>query len=110
MNNPLPEQPPENHELAGSAVGPTPAVPDPAVAERLALESKIQSLVQQGRNGANWFYWIAGLSLVNSVILLTGGNTFFFIGLGVTMMADAIATVVGQRSPDIGPLVKGVAF
>lgn len=42
------------------------------------------------KGGANWFYWIAGLSLVNSLIFLFGGNWSFFAGLGVTQILDAI--------------------
>lgn len=39
-------------------------------------------------SGAQWFWWIAGLSLVNSVILHAGGTTSFVIGLGFTQFAD----------------------
>ena len=36
------------------------------------------------KRGANWFYWIAGLSLVNTIGTITGGNFHFFLGLGIT--------------------------
>jgi hypothetical protein len=39
-------------------------------------------------SGARWFWWIAGLSLVNSVLLHSGSNTSFVIGLGFTLVAD----------------------
>lgn len=41
------------------------------------------------RSGARWFYWIAALSLVNSVLFLTGSQWGFAIGLGMTDLADA---------------------
>ena len=41
-------------------------------------------------SGARWFWWIAGLSLVNSVILHSGGGTSFVIGLGFTQIVDAL--------------------
>jgi hypothetical protein len=44
--------------------------------------------------GANWFYWIAALSLVNSVIALFNGNWSFLAGLGITQVIDAIAIQV----------------
>jgi len=44
---------------------------------------------------ANWFYWIAGLSLVNTIFAMTGGNFHFFLGLGITELTDAI------RSPQV---------
>ncbi len=40
--------------------------------------------------GANWFWWIAGLSVVNTVMIHSGSDRTFVIGLGFTLMADAI--------------------
>jgi hypothetical protein len=42
------------------------------------------------RSGANWLIWIAGLSLVNSVLFAIGSNWAFFLGLGATQFVDAI--------------------
>lgn len=55
--------------------------------------------VAQAKSGANWFYWIAGLSLINTLIFLFGGAWSFFAGLGVTQIIDA---VVSQLTPDSG--------
>jgi len=55
------------------------------IAERLKLEGQL-------RAGANWFFWIAGLSLINSLVFLFGGRFSFVIGLGVTQLVDGIAT------------------
>ncbi len=41
-------------------------------------------------SGARWFWWIAGLSLVNSVLMHSGSDRSFVIGLGITQVADAI--------------------
>lgn len=41
-------------------------------------------------SGASWFWWIAGLSIVNSVMVHSGGDTNFVIGLGFTLLADNI--------------------
>lgn len=76
-----------------------------AAAERFRLES-------QFRNGANWFFWIAGMSLINSLIGLFGGNWSFVIGLGLTQVIDAMLTTgdgeIGSRL--IGTLLTaGVA-
>jgi hypothetical protein len=48
--------------------------------------AKQTQLVQ---SGANWFIWIAGLSLVNSVLFAIGSNWAFFLGLGATQFVDA---------------------
>jgi hypothetical protein len=47
-------------------------------------------LAIQARNGANWFYWVAGLSLVNSLASVAGINWRFLLGLGVTQVVDAV--------------------
>jgi hypothetical protein len=75
-----------------------------------AVRLQCQALQQRGQNGANWFFWIAALSLVNSVILLSGSTVHFVIGLGVTFMADLIAKAVGDNNPNAATLVKGAAF
>lgn len=71
-----------------------------AVPERLTLETQFKS-------GANWFFWIAGMSLVNSVVGMFGGQWGFLIGLGITQVIDALLTTsdgdAGTRL--LGPLL-----
>ena len=69
-------------------VAPRVAAADPALALRL-------------KSGASWFYWIAGLSLINSIVALTGSNWRFIIGLGVTQVFD----VFGQSMSGGGKVV-----
>jgi len=57
--------------------------PAPTRAEVAAANPLVQS-------GARWFWWIAGLSLVNTVLFHSGSNTNFVIGLGITGLSDAI--------------------
>lgn len=45
----------------------------------------------QLKSGASWFYWIAGLSIINSIIALTGSGVGFILGLGITQFIDAFA-------------------
>lgn len=52
----------------------------------------------QAKSGANWFYWIAGLSLINSIIFLSGGNWSFFAGLGFTQVIDAIVSEINKSA------------
>lgn len=40
------------------------------------------------RDGANWFYWIAALSVINTMVTLFGGSWNFIIGLGITQIVD----------------------
>lgn len=53
------------------------------------------ALVAQMKSGASWFYWIAGLSLVNSIAAATGKEFHFVLGLGITQVFDAIGAEVG---------------
>lgn len=61
---------------------------EPSVDERSKLEARFKS-------GANWFFWIAALSLINSVIILTGHDWNFIVGLGTTLVIDAVAREAG---------------
>ena len=56
--------------------------PDSDVGRQLAL---------QVSGGANWFYWIAGLSIVNSIVNLYQGSWGFAAGLGINKLLDALS-------------------
>jgi hypothetical protein len=59
-----------------------------AVDDEKAAEEKLAARLKAG---ASWFYWIAGLSLVNTVIHLSGADWQFVLGLGITLLFDALA-------------------
>ncbi len=43
------------------------------------------------QSSARWFWWIAGLSAINSLVVHTGGGEFTFVlGLAVTQIGDAV--------------------
>ncbi|HEY8027149.1 MAG TPA: hypothetical protein VIF60_21590 [Burkholderiaceae bacterium] len=48
---------------------------------------------------ANWFYWIAGLSVVNLVAVLIGANFRFLIGLG---FSEALGEIAQQATANGG--------
>jgi hypothetical protein len=75
--------------------------------EQEKISANDYNLLNQTKSGANWFYWIAGLSIVNSLIFLFGGNWSFFAGLGVTQLIDAI---VDQVAGSEFSTVKIIAF
>src|SRR4030042_360415 len=74
--------------------------------EKQAMEVRLR-IEGQFKSGANWFFWIAGLSLVNSLILLAGGQWNFVVGLGITQLIDSIGV---SLSADVGVMGKAVAF
>jgi hypothetical protein len=65
-------------------------------------------LLSQAKGGASWFYWIAGLSVVNSLIFFYGGNWSFFAGLGITQIVDAIVFQLTQS--ESFSVIKIIAF
>ncbi len=69
--------------------------------ERLRIE-------HQAKGGADWFFWVAGLSIVNSLILLSGRNWSFIIGLGMTQFIDAIALMVAEEIGHIGKIIGAI--
>jgi hypothetical protein len=71
-----------------STTGP-PSTTPPRPTGPPAAVSETARQTQLVRSGANWFIWIAGLSLVNSVLFVAGSNWAFFLGLGATQFSDA---------------------
>ena len=72
---------------------PQPAAPKPVVSP---LEFKLR---YQNRlhSGANWFFWIAALSVINSVLMATESSINFIFGLAATQIIDALAYIFGQE-------------
>ena len=66
-----------------------------------------EELAQSFKSGANWFYWIAGLTLVTSVIAFGGGGIRFLISLGITQIIDGVADAIAA---DGGGAAKVVAL
>jgi hypothetical protein len=64
-------------------------------------------LTQRLKNGANWFYWIAGLTIITSVITFFGGGWRFFISLGTTQLIDGLADALAG---ELGQAAKVVAL
>ena len=70
-------------------------------------QTQYAEVLQRYKAGANWFYWIAGLTIINSLIAVFGGGWRFLISLGATQMIDAIAEGL---STELGGAPKVVAF
>ena len=81
----------------------------PADPQQMQQMVAVLNLQRRMKSGASNFYWIAGLSVVNSLVTIFGGGFYFVIGLGVTMLIDAVAFGISE---EIGgrPLVLGLGF
>jgi len=78
-------------EVARAAQGPA------AVAARPATKVPLSALARL-KSGARWFYWVAGLSLVNTIAAFAGGHIHFVVGLGVTQVVDLVARKAGAAA------------
>ena len=74
--------------LNAPVVAPPPIVPAAAPVHAGA--------VVELKSGASWFYWIAGLSLVNSIMSFTGSGFGFALGLGFTRIIHRFAFGLGS--------------
>jgi hypothetical protein len=74
------------------------------------LEKKI-SLQRSMKGGLGWFYWIAGLSLINTVVFFFGGSITFVVGLGITQFIDGFVIAFSEMVGDqLSILVRLIGF
>ena len=73
-------------------------------------EAEIAEITQRMKRGANNFYWIAALSVINSILSMTGSGTYFVIGLAVTLITDGITIGLSESLPDVALIVKIVGL
>lgn len=59
------------------------------------------------QSGARWFYWVAGLSLINSIAASFNGTWSFLAGLGITQFISGLALALSE---DLGGAVTVIAF
>lgn len=68
----------------------------PGTQELAAQLQQKMAIEHRMKNGAGWFYWIAGLSVINTAIILSGSNWHFLAGLGITDIISVIAMKAGN--------------
>jgi hypothetical protein len=89
--------------MAGFGTAPT---QDTVLAAQIQQKLVLQS---QMKGGASWFYWIAGLSIINSVIALSGSDWHFIAGLGITEIVDYIAKGAGNGGMIVAVMLDAFA-
>lgn len=85
------------HESYQGVPEPQPELNEIPIAQMVQLE-------KQYRNGANWFYWIAGLSALSGILILIGSSIISAITLGST----EFLVVIGHEFPALAT-VAGIA-
>lgn len=78
-----------------------------AIQESTRIEQRLR-LESQHKNGASWFYWIAGLSIINSIAAFAGSDWGFIFGLAVTQVVDGLAKMAGGNVATVAALVIDV--
>ncbi len=80
-------------------------------AAQIAAAGKLLKLENQLKSGVSWFFWIAGLSIINTVIYLTGGSLTFVVGLGITQVVDVVASMIAaESSAGTATILHGIAL
>ena len=81
-------------------------VPDERAIAVQRVQAAIAELTRKMKSGANNFYWIAALSVINSLILEFGGNSYFVVGLASTLLVDSFFVEFARQMPETGIIIK----
>jgi hypothetical protein len=71
------------------------------IAQKLCVEQAL-------KGSSSWLVIIAALSLVNSVLSMTGASIHFIFGLGFTQIVDAVAHNAGGAGVVLDLIINGV--
>lgn len=63
--------------------------------EKQAIEQKLR-IEGEVKGAASWFFWIAALSIINSVLFMFNLQWNFVIGLGVTQLLDFLGKSLSE--------------
>ena len=84
-----------------------PPTPPAESAEQRELRRRML-LLKRAKDGINWFYWIALISVITTIIFVTGGTPNFFLSLGVNQLVEGY-TVAVANGTQVAPLMRWVA-
>ena len=78
--------------------------------QQAQLARQITLVDAQTKAWSTRFFWIAGLSLVNSIGVAIGVSLVFVVGLGITQLIDGFGEAYGPPTSYLAPIVDlGVA-
>ena len=76
---------------------------------KVPLSSARVILMARVKASARWFWWIAGLSLINTIAAMADSKFHFIVGLGFTQLVDGISKKL-TGSVGFGALFFDVLF
>jgi hypothetical protein len=66
----------------------------------------IAQLIRRMASGGTNFYWIAALSVINSIVSVFGGGMYFVVGLAMTLLVDGFFLGAADALPDAKLVVQ----
>jgi hypothetical protein len=87
--------------MAGYGIAPESNSITNQLQQKLILEHRM-------KGGAGWFYWVAGLSIINSIIILSGSDWHFLAGLGITDLISLVVSKAGTAGTIIGIMLDAM--
>jgi hypothetical protein len=94
--------------LAGGAVA-TAAASVAQAPPAAGVPDELAEMHKRVSSGGSWFYWVAGLSLVNSFAALSGSNWGFIFGLQITQFIDLYAREAGGNAKVVAMVLDVIA-
>lgn len=73
----------------------------------VVVEQKARVL-QALKGRASWFVMIAALSMVNSILAMSGASVRFIFGLGLSQIVDALAHQAGSPGYVLDLIINGI--
>jgi len=80
----------------------------PSVTSQPAAVEQKSRVLQALKGSASWFGMIAGLSVVNSVLAMSGASVRFIFGLGLSQIIDALAHQAGSTGYLLDLIINGI--
>ncbi len=77
-----------------------------AMRQEIDRQSQLARFARIAKSGISNFYWIAGLSVINSVVALFGGGIHFVAGLAMTEIVDVFAAAFVKNLPDLALFLR----
>jgi hypothetical protein len=77
-------------------------------AEQSNQAAQSAQILQALKGSSSWFVVVAGLSMVNSILAITGANIHFIFGLGLTQIVDALAHNSGGAGIVLDLIINGL--
>lgn len=94
---PTPPPPAANQENVFGGSMPNNWQQQPAAVQAANSAGHAAAMAMLARS-ASWFFWIAGLSLINTFTMMSGTNFVFIAGLGITAILGAMAHAASNNA------------